>query len=113
MAPTVEDGATGASVADAMQSHITSPVDFVEQVRTMYGHGDVRVFVEFGPRNTLGKLVQRTLDADSKGEGASDCVVVSVNPEGPKASSDLQLRDAAVRLAVSGACPQVDELPTL
>ena len=109
VARTAEDGATGESLADAMQGHITSPVDFVEQVRAMYGRGGVRVFVEFGPRNTLGKLVQRTLDHDTKmgvagaaQQKESDYVVVSVNPEGPKASSDLQLRDAAVRLAVCG-----------
>ena len=54
-----------------------------------------RVFVEFGPRSTLTKLVGQILPA------ANDLCIVAVNPSKDK-SADLQLREAAAQLAVFG-----------
>ena len=54
-----------------------------------------RVFVEFGPRSTLTKLVSHILPA------SNDLCIVAVNPSKDK-SADLQLREAAAQLAVFG-----------
>ena len=61
----------------------------------MYNDG-ARVFVEFGPRRTLTKLVGQIL------EGKPDVVTIAVNPGKPDDDSDLQMREAAAQLAVAG-----------
>ena len=50
-----------------------------------------RVFVEFGPRSTLAKLVGKILPA------GDDSCVVSINPTKEK-SADAQMREAAVQV---------------
>eukprot|EP00924_Labyrinthula_sp_SR-Ha-C_P015332 maker-scaffold_118-snap-gene-0.1-mRNA-1 protein AED:0.05 eAED:0.08 QI:0/0/0/1/0.25/0.2/5/0/2488 len=82
-------------VISNLSKHMESSVKFTEQIRNMYDAG-ARVFVEFGPKNTLGKLVESILKGK---EGVS---VVSVNSKGGKAGSELQLREAAMQLAVIG-----------
>jgi len=82
-------------IVDTLSKHITSPVEFIKQVRSMYAAG-ARVFVEFGPRRALAKFAESIL-------GDKDIVTIAVNATGPKgADSEVQLRDAVVQLAVCG-----------
>nr|A0A1B3PEI6.1 RecName: Full=Polyunsaturated fatty acid synthase subunit A; Short=PUFAs-A [Thraustochytrium sp. ATCC 26185]AOG21004.1 polyunsaturated fatty acid synthase subunit A [Thraustochytrium sp. ATCC 26185] len=79
---------------DMLTQHMTSSVKFLTQVRNMHQAG-ARIFVEFGPKQVLSKLVSETLKDDPS------IVTVSVNPASGK-DSDIQLRDAAVQLVVAG-----------
>ncbi|MCS6209643.1 type I polyketide synthase [Shewanella baltica] len=84
------------------KQHMLQSVRFSEQLQAMYDAG-ARVFVEFGPKNILQKLVENTL-----GEHLNELCLVSMNPN-PKGDSDSQLRLAAVQLAVAGvALTEVD-----
>ena len=86
---------------DAKQSqkqfteHMLQSVKFREQVREMYQAG-ARIFVEFGPKDILQKLVNANL-----AEHTSEIRVISLNPN-PKGDSDKQYRQAAMQLAVAG-----------
>ncbi len=84
----------GAESVGLLSKHMTSSVQWIKQVHAMHRDG-ARVFVEFGPRSTLTKLVSQILPA------ADDLCVVAVNPSKDK-SADLQLREAAAQLAVYG-----------
>ncbi|MDA0167631.1 SDR family NAD(P)-dependent oxidoreductase [Solirubrobacter taibaiensis] len=76
-----------------LAEQLRKPVHFAAQVEAMYAAG-FRVFVEFGPKNVLGQLVQRTL-------AGRDAVVISCDG-GPARDSDLALKQAAAQLAVLG-----------
>ena len=78
-----------------LATQMTSAVQFVKQVENMYNDG-ARVFVEFGPRKTLTKLVGQIL------EGRPDVVTIAVNPGKPGDNSDLLMREAAAQMAVAG-----------
>merc|ERR1711871_612053 len=78
-----------------LATQMTSSVQFVKQVENMYNDG-ARVFVEFGPRKTLTKLVGQIL------EGKPDVVTIAVNPGKPGDNSDLLMREAAAQMAVAG-----------
>ncbi|GGP62840.1 type I polyketide synthase [Shewanella saliphila] len=92
----------GKAIQAVFSEHMLQSVHFSEQLVAMYDAG-ARVFVEFGPKNILQKLVDATLG--NKPEAVS---VVSLNPN-PKGSSDTQLRQAATQLAVLGvALTEVD-----
>ncbi|WP_144213763.1 type I polyketide synthase [Shewanella donghaensis] len=84
------------SIKAAFKQHMLQSVRFTDQLNNMYDAG-ARVFVEFGPKNILQKLVQATL-----GDKAESVSVVSINPN-PKGNSDTQLRIAAIQLSVLGA----------
>ncbi|WP_298774840.1 type I polyketide synthase, partial [uncultured Shewanella sp.] len=87
------------SIKAGFKQHMLQPVNFSQQIEAMY-HAGARVFVEFGPKNTLQKLVLETL-ADKKDE----CCVVSINPKASfhhHQNSDQQLRQAAIEMAVAG-----------
>ncbi|MFT7835750.1 SDR family NAD(P)-dependent oxidoreductase [Saccharothrix sp. BKS2] len=71
---------------------IRRPVDFAGRVRQLYREG-FRVFVEFGPKQVLTHLVRRTLDVDD---------LVAVHTDGGLGRDDVQLKLAALRLAVLG-----------
>ncbi len=75
--------------------HMQQPVQFRRQVRAMYRAG-ARVFVEFGPKDILQKLVNANL-----AEYKDEIRVVSLNPNA-KGDSDKQYRQAAMQLAVAG-----------
>nr|AAK72879.2 polyunsaturated fatty acid synthase subunit A [Schizochytrium sp. ATCC 20888] len=79
---------------EMLTQHMTSSVKFLTQVRNMHQAG-ARIFVEFGPKQVLSKLVSETLKDDPS------VVTVSVNPASGT-DSDIQLRDAAVQLVVAG-----------
>ncbi|WP_172380340.1 type I polyketide synthase [Vibrio sp. Vb339] len=83
------------AIKKAFKQHMLQSVRFSEQIEAMYQAG-ARVFVEFGPKNILQKLVEKTL-ADKNEE----LHVISINPS-PKGDSDQQLRLAAVQLCVAG-----------
>ncbi|MBB1268179.1 type I polyketide synthase [Shewanella sp. SR44-3] len=83
------------AIQAAFSDHMLQSVRFSEQLQSMFDAG-ARVFVEFGPKNILQKLVEGTLG------NQSDAVsVISLNPN-PKGNSDTQLRQAATQLAVLG-----------
>ncbi|MEZ9894200.1 phosphopantetheine-binding protein [Vibrio lentus] len=83
------------AIKKAFMQHMLQSVRFSEQIEAMYEAG-ARVFVEFGPKNILQKLVEKTL-ADKNEE----LYAISINPS-PKGDSDQQLRLAAVQLCVAG-----------
>ncbi|MCS6240551.1 type I polyketide synthase [Shewanella baltica] len=92
----------GKAIKAEFKQHMLQSVHFSEQLQAMYDAG-ARVFVEFGPKNILQKLVENTL-----GEHLNELCLVSMNPN-PKGDSDSQLRLAAVQLAVAGvALTEVD-----
>ncbi|MEM6247137.1 SDR family NAD(P)-dependent oxidoreductase [Shewanella vaxholmensis] len=92
----------GKAIKAEFKQHMLQSVRFSEQLQAMYDAG-ARVFVEFGPKNILQKLVENTLS-----EHLNELCLVSMNPN-PKGDSDSQLRLAAVQLAVAGvALTEVD-----
>ena len=92
----------GKAIKAEFKQHMLQSVRFSEQLQAMYDAG-ARVFVEFGPKNILQKLVENTL-----GEHLNELCLISMNPN-PKGDSDSQLRLAAVQLAVAGvALTEVD-----
>ena len=91
---TAQAYAAGSDPKDLLSQHMVSSVLFDEQIRKMYADG-ARVFVEFGPKQTLTKLVQSILD------DKSDCFCLAVNPTS-RTNSETLLRECAVKLAVLG-----------
>ncbi|MCK8047069.1 eicosapentaenoate synthase subunit PfaA [Shewanella sp. 1CM18E] len=86
---------TAAKIKASFKKHMLQSVRFTSQLKAMYNDG-ARVFVEFGPKNILQKLVQGTL-ANTEQEVCT----ISINPN-PKGDSDVQLKQAAMQLAVTG-----------
>ncbi|MCJ7715042.1 MAG: acyltransferase domain-containing protein, partial [Anaerolineales bacterium] len=78
---------------EILSSHILHPVVFKTQIEEIYKAGG-RIFVEIGPRQILGNLVNDILDGQPHS-------IISLNPSRDK-SSDRQLREAAVKLQVIG-----------
>ncbi|MCL9773981.1 type I polyketide synthase [Vibrio methylphosphonaticus] len=83
------------AIKKAFKQHMLQSVRFSEQLDSMYEAG-ARVFVEFGPKNILQKLVEKTLADKSE-----ELCTISLNPS-PKGNSDQQLRLAAMQLCVAG-----------
>ena len=92
---------TAAKVKASFKKHMLQSVRFTAQLEAMFDAG-ARVFVEFGPKNILQKLVQGTLASK-----LNELSVISINPS-PKGDSDLQLKQAALQLAVAGV--QLDNI---
>ena len=92
---------TAAKIKASFKKHMLQSVRFTTELEAMYDAG-ARIFVEFGPKNILQKLVQGTL-----GDRMNELCTVSINPS-PKGDSDLQLKQAAVQLAVAGV--QLDNI---
>ncbi|NRD74801.1 KR domain-containing protein [Shewanella sp. VB17] len=86
---------TAAKIKASFKQHMLQSVRFTTELESMYDAG-ARVFVEFGPKNILQKLVQSTLAANKH-----ELCIISINPS-PKGNSDLQLKQAAIQLAVAG-----------
>jgi polyketide-type polyunsaturated fatty acid synthase PfaA len=80
-------------VKATLADHIVNPVRFNEQIETIYAQGG-RVFVEFGPKNTLGNLVSEIL-------AGKPHTVVSLHANSKK-NGDKQLREAITQLIVMG-----------
>jgi len=83
-----------ADIKKSLKNHILESVHFNEEIDNIYADGG-RVFVEFGPKNVLTKLVENIL------KEKDDVVAIAVNAN-PKKSADMQMRQAAVQMAVLG-----------
>ncbi len=83
-----------ADIKKSLKNHILESVHFNEEIDNIYADGG-RVFVEFGPKNVLTKLVENIL------KDKEDVVAIAVNAN-PKKSADMQMRQAAVQMAVLG-----------
>nr|WP_052056734.1 type I polyketide synthase [Colwellia psychrerythraea] len=83
-----------AEIKKSLKNHILESVHFNEEIDNIYADGG-RVFVEFGPKNVLTKLVENIL------KDKEDVVAIAVNAN-PKKSADMQMRQAAVQMAVLG-----------
>jgi acyl transferase domain-containing protein len=81
------------SIRGVLKEHILNSVRFTDELKNIHAAGG-RIFVEFGPKKVLAPMVDSVLE----GKGH---LAISVNPN-PKKSSDLQLRLAAIQLAVAG-----------
>ncbi|MEU2512946.1 SDR family NAD(P)-dependent oxidoreductase [Streptomyces syringium] len=86
-------GSDTAANRRTLAEQLLHPVDFAGRVRQLYAEG-FRVFVEFGPKQVLSRLVLRTLD-----ENEVEAVPTDL---GPDADSAAALKNAALRLAVLG-----------
>ena len=81
------------TIQKQLESHILNSVRFREEIENIHQDGG-RIFIEFGPKNVLTKLVDNIL-ADK------EYTAVALN-ENPKKDSDLLLREALVKLCVVG-----------
>ncbi len=80
-------------IKQILKNHILNPVLFKDEIENIYNSGG-RIFVEFGPKNVLAKLVGNILED-------KEHIAVSVNSNS-KECSDKSLRKAAVELCVCG-----------
>jgi polyketide-type polyunsaturated fatty acid synthase PfaA len=92
-----------------LEQQILKPVLFKNQIENIYKAGG-RVFVEFGPKGVLTKLVNNILHD-------KEHIAIAVNPN-PKKDSDLQFRQAVLQLRVLGLPltnidPYKKEMPAL
>ncbi len=98
--PVFANGSARAHSKDAekikasLKDHILQPVHFSEEIENLY-HAGGRIFIEFGPKNVLTRLVDNIL-ADKQ-----DVTTIAINAN-PKKSADEQLRLAALEMAVLG-----------
>ena len=81
------------TIQKQLESHILNSVKFRDEIENIHRDGG-RIFIEFGPKNVLTKLVDNIL-ADK------EYTAVALN-ENPKKDSDSLLREAVVRLCVVG-----------
>ncbi len=87
------------SIKAGFKQHMLQSVHFSQQIEAMY-HAGARIFVEFGPKSTLQKLILDTLN-----DKQDELCVVSINPKASfnhQQNSDQQLRQAALEIAVAG-----------
>lgn len=96
----VYSNSTGSAYPEAPEAarqtladHIVNPVQFRREIETIHEDGGA-IFVEFGPRNILTRLVGSILEGKPH-------QAVALNPSKSK-DSDQQLRDAYVQLRVIG-----------
>ena len=82
-----------AEIKKILKRHILESVQFKNELDNLYAAGG-RIFVEFGPKNVLTKLVENVLSGKPH-------VAVALNANA-KGSADLSLRQAVVQLAVAG-----------
>jgi len=85
--------ATAKTIQKQLESHILNSVRFREEIENIHQDGG-RIFIEFGPKNVLTKLVDNILSGE-------EYTAVALN-ENPKKDSDRLLREAMVKLCVMG-----------
>jgi len=85
--------ATAKTIQKQLESHILNSVRFREEIENIHQAGG-RIFIEFGPKNVLTKLVDNILPGE-------EYTAVALN-ENPKKDSDRLLREAMVKLCVIG-----------
>ena len=76
-----------------LENHILNSVRFKEEIEQIYSDGG-RIFVEFGPKKVLTKLVSNILENRPH-------LAIALNSS-PQKCSDFQLRQAVVQLCVAG-----------
>ncbi|QUM85247.1 type I polyketide synthase [Moritella sp. 28] len=81
-------------IKKSLKKHMLEPVHFNQEIDNIYADGG-RIFIEFGPKNVLTKLVDNILN------DKSDAVAIAVNAN-PKQPADVQMRQAALQMAVLG-----------
>ncbi|TVL07557.1 beta-ketoacyl synthase [Shewanella algae] len=81
-----------------LEQHMLKQVRFSEQIESMYRDG-ARLFVEFGPKNTLARLAQATL-----GDRAAECLFQSLDSPSciDSLAADTELKQALISLALAG-----------
>ena len=84
---------TPKTIQKQLESHILNSVRFQEEIEKIYDDGG-RIFIEFGPKNVLTKLVDNVLSG-------KEYRAVALN-ENPKKNSDHLFREAIVKLCVLG-----------
>ena len=93
-----EYGADAEANARILADQLARPVDFERAVRRMHDDG-IRILVECGPGNVLGRLATSILADDA------DVLVVSADGGDPETSAQA-LATAVAQLAVAGALPR-------
>ncbi|QSX38279.1 type I polyketide synthase [Shewanella sedimentimangrovi] len=89
----------GSKLKEGLKQQMLQQVQFVSQIESLYRDG-ARVFVEFGPKNTLTRLTEATL-----GERAAGCLILAVDTGVPALKAkdgDLAYKQAALALAMAG-----------
>lgn len=81
------------AIQEMLKGHILQTVRFKEEIENIYKAGG-NLFIEFGPKNILTKLVDNILEHEPH-------LAVALNVT-PKEGSDRQLRQAFVKLCVAG-----------
>ena len=81
------------AIQKQLETHILNSVRFREEVENIHRDGG-RIFIEFGPKNVLTKLVENILSG-------KDFFAIALN-ENPKKDSDSLFREAMVKLCVLG-----------
>ncbi|MBE9527566.1 MAG: acyltransferase domain-containing protein, partial [Proteobacteria bacterium] len=84
---------TAKKIKDSFKRNMLSSVQFTQQITEMADQGGT-IFVEFGPKNVLTKLVGAIL-------GDRPHMAIALN-DSPKKNSDTLYRDALVQLKVAG-----------
>jgi acyl carrier protein len=85
--------ATAKTIQKQLESHILNSVRFCEEIENIHKAGG-RIFIEFGPKNVLTKLVDNILSGE-------EYTAVALN-ENPKKDSDRLLRETMIKLCVMG-----------
>ena len=80
-------------IRKTLSDHILKPVLFKDEIKSIYASGG-SIFIEFGPKNVLTKLVKNILDGKPH-------TAIAINSN-PKQDSDQQLRDAVTQMLVLG-----------
>ncbi|QSX31051.1 acyltransferase domain-containing protein [Shewanella cyperi] len=89
----------GGKLKEGLKQQMLQQVQFVSQIESLYRDG-ARVFVEFGPKNTLTRLTEATL-----GERAAGCLILAVDTGVPALKAkdgDQAYKQAALALAMAG-----------
>ncbi len=81
------------AIQKRLEEHILNSVRFREEIENIHAAGG-RIFVEFGPKNVLTKLVEAIL-------GGQEFTAIALN-ENPKKDSDRLFRQAVTDLMVLG-----------
>jgi len=81
------------TIQKQLETHILNSVRFREEVENIHRDGG-RIFIEFGPKNILTKLIENVLSG-------KDFSAIALN-ENPKKDSDSLFREAIVKLCVLG-----------
>ena len=81
------------AIKTILKDHILNTVNFKDEIEAIYAKGG-SVFVEIGPKSVITNLVNNILDGKPH-------VAIALNPNSKK-DSDIQFREAFVRLRVLG-----------